>query len=405
MAIIKPFAALLPKPELAALVCELPYDVMSTAEARALAAGNPSSFLHVSRPEIDLPETTNPSDPIVYAKGRDNFRNLVSQGVLAQHPHSALYLYQQIMGTHRQLGLVAVTSCAEYEQGRIRKHELTRPDKEDDRMRHMEALNAQTGPAFLTYHAQPELDEFCAKLVADAKPHVDFQAHDGVRHTSWIIQELEAVQALCCHFSSVDHLYIADGHHRSAAAARLARARNHVGPAAFFLSVLFPHHQLQILPYNRLLADLHGLTPPQLLDKLECPFIIQSASSPTPAQPHEVMLYLSGRWYSLVFRPEHVGHLDPVENLDVSLLQKHVFAPIFSIENPRTSQRIAFVGGIRGTAELEKLVDSGAYACAFSLYPTRIEDLMAIADAGAMMPPKSTWFEPKLRDGMFCHLL
>jgi len=406
MASIKPFPALLPNPAQADRICELPYDVMSSEEARGMAAGNPLSFLHVSKPEIDLPPFTDPHDASVYARGAENFRRMIAEGHLRQHPRPGFFLYRQIMGSHRQLGLVAVASCAEYQQGIVKKHELTRPDKEDDRVRHMEALQAQTGPVFLTYPADDELD---ARLAARTKdePMVDFTAKDAVRHTSWLMDDPKDVAWIEERFTHLPSLYIADGHHRSAAAARVADKMGHLGAAAWFLTVLFPHNQLQVLPYNRALKDLNGRSPAQLLAELDAVFVVKQAASPTPTptRPHELALYLEGRWHQLGFRPKFAATEDPLEKLDVTLLQRHVLDPIFGIDNPRTSDRIAFIGGIRGTGELEKRVQSGEFACAFSMYPTRVEDLMAISDRGGLMPPKSTWFEPKLRDAMFCHML
>jgi uncharacterized protein (DUF1015 family) len=404
MAQIKPFAALRPRPDWAATICELPYDVMSSTEAREVAKGNPRSFLHVSKPEIDLPATVDIYDAQVYAKGRENFKRLQDEGALCRDAQPYFYLYRQIMGRHSQTGLVAVASCQDYRNGIIKKHEFTRPDKEDDRVRHMEALNSQTGPVFLLYRAMKELDEFTAKHTAE-KPDTDFTAKDGIRHTSWTLRDPAAIQFVKTTFDKIPFLYIADGHHRSAAAARVDQARGGTGESAFFLSVIFPHDQMQILPYHRVLKDLNGLTPDQLLKKLETIFEVTSGGAPQPAATHELGFYLGGAWRTLRFRPEISAAREAVDRLDVSLLQTHVLAPIFGIEDPRTSKRIHFVGGIRGTPELEKLVNTNEYACAFAMFPTRIEDLMAIADTGGVMPPKSTWFEPKLRDAMFCHML
>ncbi len=403
MATIKPFAALRPKPELAVRVCELPYDVMSSDEARQIAAGNPLSFLHVSKPEIDLPAGTDLYAPQVYAKGRENFDRLIAQGALRQDAQPCFYLYRQVMGKHSQIGLVAVAGCEDYLHGVIKKHELTRPDKEDDRACHIETLNAQTGPAFLVYRAVPAIDRFVAEKIAE-KSDVDFTAKDSVQHTSWNISDAAGVKFIEAEFARIPNLYIADGHHRSAAAARVYRSRKGAGHSAWFLSVIFPHSQTQILPYNRALKDLNGNSPEQLLKKLESLLIIESGVA-APKQKHELGLYLQGKWYTLNFKSQFTAANAAAEKLDVTLLQKNVLAPIFSIADPRTSQRIQFIGGIRGAAELEKLVNSGDCACAFSMYPTSIEDLMTIADTGGIMPPKSTWFEPKLRDAMFCHML
>ncbi len=404
MATLKPFAALRPKPEMAARICELPYDVLSSEEARAIAAGNPLSFLHVSKPEIDLPPGTGLYDPAVYAKGRENFARLRTTGSLYQDARPSFYLYRQVMDRHSQVGLVAAASCEEYLKGIIKKHELTRPDKEDDRVRHVEALNAQTGPAFLVYRAVPELDALFARVTA-GPPEVDFTAADGVRHSAWTLGEPADIRSVETAFARLPSLYIADGHHRTAAAGRIFLNRKGAGESARFLAVIFPHDQIQILPYHRVLKDLHGHSPEQLLQHLAGVFTIGEAGAPLPARRHELGFYLGGQWRTLTFREHFTRTRDPVERLDVTLLQQFVLAPLFGIDDPRTSQRINFVGGIRGPAELERLVNRGDYACAFSLFPTGIEDLMTIADAGGTMPPKSTWFEPKLRDGMFCHLI
>jgi uncharacterized protein (DUF1015 family) len=402
MATLKPFPALRPQPELAARICELPYDVMSSDEARAMSDGNALSFLHVSKPEIDLPPGTDLYSPAVYAKGKENFAKLIADGALSQDSQPCFYLYRQVMGSHAQVGLVAAASCQEYLDGTIKKHEFTRPDKEDDRVRHIEALNSQTGPVFLTYKAVAAMDEFVSKKTA-TPPDVDFTGQDGVRHTSWSVRDAAEIAFIEGQFAQIPFLYIADGHHRSAAAGRVFTARAGQGNSGGFLTVTFPHNQMQILPYNRVLKTLNGLTPEALLAKLGTLFTLSQPGTPKPTRKHEFGFYLGGQWRTLHVRPEFTATSDPIERLDVTLLQKHVLDPLFGITDPRTSKQINFVGGIRGTAELEKLVNSGEYACAFSMFPTSIVDLMEIADAGGIMPPKSTWFEPKLRDAMFCH--
>jgi uncharacterized protein (DUF1015 family) len=404
MAMVKPFAAVRPKPELASQICELPYDVMSSDEARAIAAGNPLSFLHVSKPEIDLPPETDVHAPEVYAKGRENFQKMVHDGMLQLEEQPCFYLYRQVMGAHVQTGLVAAASCEEYQRGIIRKHELTRVEKENDRVQHIETLNAQTSPVFLNYPAVRALDRFVEEKTA-TKPEIDFTARDGVRHVSWTIRELHDIRFVETQFARIPNLYIADGHHRSAAAARVYRSRQGTGESGRFLAVIFPHHQMQVLPYNRVLKDLNSWTPDQLLEVLGKVFTINPQGTAAPVREHELGLYLAGKWHTLTFRQDFMENRDLQELLDVTLLQKHVLEPVFGIDDPRTNQRIHFVGGIRGTAELEKLVDNGEFACAFSMFPLRIETLMAISDAGGVLPPKSTWFEPKLRDGMFCHLI
>ena len=404
MASIKPFAALRPKPELAARICELPYDVMSSDEARQVAAGNPLSFLHVSKPEIDLPPGTDLYDAKVYAKGVENFSRLIAEGALRQDSKPCFYLYRQVMGRHTQTGLVAAASCQDYLDNVVKKHELTRPDKEDDRVRHMEALNSQTGPVFLTYRAVAKLDELFGTKTA-GPPEIDFTAADGVRHMAWTIADDATLTAVESEFARIPFLYIADGHHRCAAAARVCQSRKGAGHSGRFLAVIFPHSQVQILPYNRVLKDLNGLKPEALLQKLDAVFVLKDSGVAQPSRKHELGFYLGGKWRTLYFRPQFAAARESLEKLDVTLLQKFVLAPIFGIDDPRTSTRIQFVGGIRGTAELEKLVNGGEFACAFSLFPTSIEDLMSIADAGGLMPPKSTWFEPKLRDGLLIHLI
>ncbi len=401
MATVTPFAALRPDPALAARVCELPYDVMSSAEAKVMAAGNPLSFLHVSKPEIDLADGTDPYSDAVYAMGRENFQKLIADGVLRRDPVPVFHLYRQVMGDHSQTGLVGLASCQEYLDNIVKKHELTRPDKEDDRVRHIEALDAQTGPVFLTYKAVPAIDALVTRVTA-AAPEIDFTAPDGVRHSSWPVAGAEDIALLAGEFARMPALYIADGHHRSAAAGRIYQKR---GGDTGFLTVIFPHNQMNILAYNRVLKDLNGRTPEEILGALDRVFEIHANGSPVPAAKHQLGFYLGGKWHGLTFRPAFTHHRPTIDLLDVSLLQTEILAPLFDIDDPRTSRRIAFVGGIRGTAELEKLVDSGEFACAFSMFPTGIEDLMDIADAGGIMPPKSTWFEPKLRDAMFSHLL
>jgi uncharacterized protein (DUF1015 family) len=404
MAIVKPFSALRPKAELARQICELPYDVMSSAEAREIARENPLSFLHVSKPEIDFVETVDPHAAQVYARGLENFQKLIREGALQRDPKPYFYLYRQVMGQHHQVGFVATVSCEEYLAGIIKKHELTRPDKEDDRVRHIEALNSQTGPAFLTYRAEPALEE-AIKTKTSETPAIDFVASDGVRHSGWVVADDRSIASIGEAFLSVPALYIADGHHRSAAAARVCQNRRGAGGSAQFLAVIFPHTHLQILPYHRVLKDLNKNTAEELLEKIGAVFLVQQNGAAQPRRRHEIGLYLGGRWHTLHFRPRFVAATDAIEKLDVTLLQKYALDPIFNIDDTRTSKRINFVGGIRGTAELERVVDRGDYACAFSLFPTGIEELMTIADAGGMMPPKSTWFEPKLRDGLFCHII
>jgi uncharacterized protein (DUF1015 family) len=404
MATVTPFAALRPDPALAAKVCELPYDVMSSAEAKVMADGNPLSFLRVSKPEIDLPDGMDLYSDAVYAKGRENFLKLIADGVLRRDAAPMFHLYRQVMGGHSQIGLVGLASSQEYLENIVKKHELTRPDKEDDRVRHIESLDAQTGPVFLTYKAVDAIDALVSRITS-AAPEIDFTAPDGVRHSSWPVADAADIAFLVAEFAKLPALYIADGHHRSAAAGRVYQSRAGVGGSAGFLTVIFPHNQMNILAYNRVLKDLNGKSPEEILAALDRVFVISEGGAPLPSAKHQLGFYLAGKWHGLVFRPELTSAGSAIDLLDVSLLQTEILAPLFDIQDPRTSKRISFVGGIRGTDELEKLVDSGEFACAFSMYPTGIEDLMDIADAGGIMPPKSTWFEPKLRDAMFSHLL
>lgn len=412
MPLIRPFSGLRPTQEATARVIAPPYDVVSEEEARQRASGKPDSFLHISRPEIDLPPGTDPYTPEVYAKGRENFRRQIDQGTLRFDPAPCYYLYRLIMGSHTQSGLVAAASVEAYRRNRIRKHEFTRPDKEDDRVRQIDALNAQTGPVFLTYRHSKAVDSVSRKVAA-SPPDADVTADDGVRHTLWAIRDPGRIEALSRAFESLDCLYIADGHHRSAAAARVAekrRAENpgHTGDESYnyFLSVIFPDNQMQILSYNRVIRDLNGLSSDEFLKALGDAFDVKpEAAEVRPSRAREFGLYLAGQWYRLSIYPDRVPEEDPVGRLDVSLLADHLISPILGIKDARRDKRIDFVGGIRGTGELSRRVDSGKMAVAFSMFPTSLADLMAVADAGEVMPPKSTWFEPKLADGLVSHSL
>ncbi len=407
MARIEPFRAWRPRPELAERVASPPYDVIDTEEARTMAKDDPLSFLHVVKPEIDLPPGTDPYAPEVYAKGAENLRRLVDDGVLLREESPALYLYRQRMGGHVQTGVVAGASVDEYEAGLIKKHEHTRRAKEDDRTRHVEALGANTGPVFLTYRAKPEIDALVEELTA-GEPEYDFTAPDGVQHTLWVVGDPADRDRLREAFAAVPVLYVADGHHRSAAAVRVrARRRaanpDHTGeePYNFFLSVIFPHDQMMIMDYNRVVRDLAGMDEAAFLDRVRERFEVEEAASPKPEGPRRFGMYLGGgRWYRLHAKEGTFPADDPVRSLDVAILQENLLAPVLGIGDPRSDERIDFVGGIRGTAELERRVDSGGWAVAFAMYPTSIEQLFAVADAGQVMPPKSTWFEPKLRSGL-----
>jgi len=400
---IRAFQGLVPDPAQVSEVACVPYDVVDAAEAAALAAGHPRSLLHVDRAEIDLPAGTNPYGDEVYAKARDNFLQLQRDGVLRRETGPCLYLYQQQMGSHRQRGLVAVCHVEDYDAEIIKKHEKTRRDKEDDRTRLVDTLGANTGPIFLTYRDAAELSALAASQ-AEQPPQHDFTAPDGIRHTVWRIPGGESwVKA----FQAVPVSYIADGHHRAASAARVARLRREQNPKHtgaedynWFLSVLFPASELQILPYHRIVADLNGLTAPAFLDQVGSVFRFEVQAPPAPTAAGRVSMYLGGRWHGLVCPVDPKA--DPVARLAVSVLQEKLLAPILGIDDPRTSKRIDFVGGIRGPGELSRRVDAKG-GVAFSMYPTTVGQLMDIADADQIMPPKSTWFEPKLRSGLFIH--
>ena len=402
MASIFPFAALRPTPQAAAAVAAVPYDVVSTEEARALAEGNPRSFLHVSRAEIDLPAGTDPYSDAVYERATENFRDLRAHAPLVEEEAPAFYVYQLHMGAHVQTGIAACFSLDEYDNDLIKKHEKTRPDKEDDRTRHMLAINAQTGPVFLTYSASPEVDAVVARTTA-APPLFDFVAVDGIRHVIWTVPASEHA-ALTTGFAAIPALYIADGHHRAASAARARRAlaKRGAGEHDRVLAVAFPDNQMQILPYNRVVKDLNGMTKEQFVAALRKKVAVSDTAPESPTRKGQVTMYLGGRWYELDFGGVSSSG-DAAAALDVSVLQDTVLQPLLGIQDVRTDKRIDFVGGIRGTAELKRLVDSGTAAVAFSLYPLTVRDLMNIADAGGIMPPKSTWFEPKLRDGLLSH--
>ncbi len=412
MSLIRPFAGLRPLSKYAKEVLAPPYDVLNTAEARQRTQGCPLSFLHISKPEIDLPPEIDPYDEVVYTRGAFNLQHLIKQGILQQDAQPCYYLYGLTMGTHQQVGLVAVANVTDYNSNRIRKHELTRPDKEDDRVRHIDVLNAQTGPVFLTYKQEPQIDELVKTLSAKS-PDIEVTATDGVVHRLWVINNQGHLETLTRTFDQMDCLYIADGHHRSAAAARVAALRqannlHHTGEEAYnyFLSVIFPDHQMQILDYNRVVRDLNRLSPSELQARLARHFDLHPCQQPVkPRQSGEFGMYLAGQWYQLNIHADLIPKTDPVASLDVSLLTTYLLTPVLGIDDLRRDKRIDFVGGIRGLSELEKRVQSNEMAIAFSLYPTRMKALMAVADAGQIMPPKSTWFEPKLADGMVSHLL
>jgi uncharacterized protein (DUF1015 family) len=406
LATVRPFRPLRPTPERAAAVSAVPYDVVSTAEARDLASGNPLSFLHVSRPEIDLSDGADPHSEAAYDRAALNFEELRREAPLAADPDPALFVYRLRMRGREQTGVAGVSSLDEYDSDGIRKHERTRRDKEDDRTRHMLRLAAQTGPVFLTYRDRPEIDA----IVEEAKraaPLFDFEAPDRVAHTVWRLGP-EASAGLSDAFTRVPLLYIADGHHRAASAARARQERRaanprHTGqePYNFFLTVTFPAGQLRILPYNRVVLDLGGLSPADFLAELSKRFDVQSPGAASPAQKGDVGVYLPGGWHTLTLPP--APGTGPIAALDADRLQRSLLEPLLGIGDVRTDKRIDFVGGIRGTSALEKLVDSKKAAVAFSMYPVSLDELLSVSDAGEIMPPKSTWFEPKLRDGLLIH--
>jgi len=410
MSLIKPFTGLRPAQGRADDVVAPPYDVMNTEEARAMVEGRPWSFLHISRPEVDLPEGTDQYSDAVYNKAAENLAHMINEGVLVRDATESYYVYRLTMGQHVQTGLVAAASVEAYDNDRIKKHEFTRPVKEDDRVRQIEALNAQTGPVFLVYKADQTVDAILAETAART-PDVDVTANDNVRHEIWVLSDADQVAALTAAFDAMPAIYVADGHHRSAAGSRVGnsmKAANtgHTGSESYnyFLSVVFPHDQMQILDYNRVVKDLNGLDKQTFLQRIAEKFSIEeSASQVKPAKEAEFGMYLDGCWYKLTLIAERPD--DPVARLDVSLLADNLIEPVLGISDPRRDNRIDFVGGIRGLGELEKRVNSGDWQVAFALYPTTMEALMAVADAGEVMPPKSTWFEPKLADGLVSHVL
>jgi uncharacterized protein (DUF1015 family) len=410
MAAIRRFQALRPPGDKAASVSAVPYDVVDVERGRSLAGGNPLSFLHISRAEIDLPDGTDPYSDLVYAMAARRFEWLKRECPLILEDNPSLYAYRLRMGSHEQTGLVACCSIAEYDSGIIRKHELTRKDKEDDRTRHILELHAQTGPVFLTYRGVEQIDKTIAYTLTP-EPLCDFTAPDGVQHTIWRALD-DAAAALVESFRSVPLLYIADGHHRAASASRAAahlrsQSARHTGEEEYdyFLAVLFPSSQVQILPYNRSVKHLNGLSPDDFLKALSRDFTAVPTDRESPVRKGNISMYLAGQWYGLEPLPHSVHDSDPITSLDVSILQRRVLDPLLGIKDERTDKRIEFVGGILGPDMLRQLVDGGKAAVAFSMFPVTIDDLMRVADAGQIMPPKSTWFEPKLRDGLLTHVI
>lgn len=412
MAFIKPFRALRPPKELADKLAALPYDVMDVEEARVMAAGNPHSFLHISRAEIDLPPHIDPHDDIVYKQGKLNLEQFIDEGLLVEEDQECFYVYRQRMGGVEQTGLVVCAGVDDYQSGVIKKHEHTRADKEEDRVRHIDYLNANDEPVFYLCRSSNEIDKIISGVASDI-PEYDFVAEDGVAHTLWVIRNKDIINRLVELFADIPRLYVADGHHRSAAAGRVRELRRNSNPSHSgaeeynsFLTVIFPEDQLNILPYNRVVKDLNGLTQDVFLKMASEIFTITTSPVPVvPAERHQFGMYLKGQWYDLQVKPGVVDEADTVARLDVSILQDRILNPLLGIDNPRINKRIHFVGGIRGNEELVRLVDSGNYAVAFSLHPTSIRELIELADQNQIMPPKSTWFEPKLRSGLFVHLL
>jgi uncharacterized protein (DUF1015 family) len=410
MSIIKPFRALRPVKDLAAQVASVPYDVINTAEARVLAEESPYSFLRVTRSEIDLPGGTDVYSPEVYQKAQENLAQIQAEGVLIQEDKPSFYVYRLQMGDQTQTGVVACCAVDEYDRNLIKKHEKTRPDKENDRTRHIVTTRAQTGLIFLCYRGTEAINQIVSHTTTIA-PLYELVASDGVEHTVWRV-ETNLTDNLAAAFAEVPCLYVADGHHRAASASRAcaelqAANPNHDGTEEynFVVATLFPAEQLKILAYNRVVKDLNGLTEDAFLQKLGETFVVSETPKAIPENKGETCLYLGGKWYHLRFAVQFFRAPDVIESLDVSILEDYVLRPLLGINDVRTDKRIDFVGGIRGTRELEKLVNSGQWKAAFSMFPTTVEDLLAVADANAIMPPKSTWFEPKLRDGLLIHLI
>lgn len=412
MATIRPFCGLRPVPELAQEVVSLPYDVMDSEEARVITAANPHSFLRVTKAEVDLEPTVDPYSEAVYEKAGENLRDFIEKGILVQDTTPCFYVYKQQMGSNIQVGLVAAASLEEYQQNIIKKHELTRPDKEQDRIKNIIGTGAQTGAIFLTYKGNDHINALIAQCM-NKPPVYDFATSDEIRHTLYIVDEAARIKAIEEAFTRIETLYVADGHHRLAAASHVYNINKekpeHTGDEAYtrFLTVLVPHNMTKILDYNRVVQDLNGLSEAEFLAKVQEKFTIEPCTrlSCKAEYPHYFGMYLNKAWYKIVAKPGSYDETSPVGKLDVSILQDNLLSPVLGIGNLRTDNRINFVGGIRGIKELERLVDSGEYAVAFSMFPTSIKELMAIADIGEIMPPKSTWFEPKLRDAMVVHLI
>ncbi len=412
MAVIKPFKGLRPVLEKVSEIASPPYDVLTSKEAREIIKNNPISFLRIVKPEVDLPPDINLYDERVYLKGKENLEKFINQGLLIQDETPSLYIYQQIMGNHLQTGVVACASVDEYEGGIIKKHENTREEKEMDRSKHIDILNAQTGPVFLTYRNSQGIDSIISELIKES-PLYNFISENGVEHKFWKVSKKENIDRIQNAFSRIPFLYIADGHHRSAAASRVRKWRRDKNPSHngteeynYFLSVIFPDNQMLIMDYNRVVKDLMGLSPDEFIAEVKKKFLIEKVSDRyKPDKPHRFGMFLDKQWYKLTPKNDIIDEKDPVKSLDVYILQEYLLNPVLGIKNPRKDKRISFVGGIRGIEALEKMVQEEKYKVAFAMHPTDISSLMEVADANKVMPPKSTWFEPKLRSGIVTHLL
>lgn len=408
MSIIKPFAALRPEAHLAKQVASKPYDVLNSAEAKIEAQGNPNSFLHITKSEIDLADDIDIHSQEVYDKAKENLEAFISRNILFKESKPCYYIYTLVMNGRSQTGLVAASSVADYENNLIKKHEFTRPEKEKDRIDHMKTIGAQTGNVFLAYKNVVELDALIENWKKEKNPVYDFTAEDGIQHTIWIVNDDDAIEKITTVFAEqVPCTYIADGHHRAASASKVnaALGNNATDDANYFLTTLFPHNQLQIMDYNRVVKDLNGLDADDFISKIEANFKVEKVSKAfSPVNLHEFGMYLNKQWYKITSK-ENTYTTDPIGILDISILSNNILEPLLGIADQRTDKRIDFVGGIRGLGELEKRVNSGEMAVAFSLYPVSLQQLFDIADSGNVMPPKSTWFEPKLRDGLLTHII
>lgn len=411
MSLVLPFKAVRPQQKFVAQVAALPYDVMTREEGKKAVLGNPLSFMHVEKSEIDVPDNTKSNDDLIYQTAKRNFVDMRVKGILIQDESPCYYIYRQKMGSQVQTGIVALMSAAEYDAGKIKKHELTRQDKEEDRIRHVDTVNAQTGPVFIGYREQQNINKVVDQITAGV-PEYDFTADDGISHAVWVVSNPQQIEEIKKGFLAVDALYIADGHHRAAAGATIARnrrANDKSGGAKEYeaiMAVFFPHTQLKVMDYNRSVKDLNGLTPEQFIEKISVKFTIsENFKDRSPRQFHDFGMYLGGKWYKITIKQGVFNDSDPVSRLDAAILQDHLLDPVLGIKDPRVDDRIKFIGGIRGMDELEKLVNEDGYAVSFSMYPTSMEQIINVADAGAIMPPKSTWFEPKLRSGLFTHRL